>query len=204
MKNKRNATQSKVAQLIEEHDLDGLGNDLEARWTRTEDRSSLRDLAEYFNKQILRATIERTDSPTLDGEIANIYRLLTDENVTSGVRQETRSRLDRRGVDVDRLERDFVSYQAIRTYLRNYRNVSPPDESGSPDDHRNRKRTTIQQLSGRLTTVTTDALTELRNAGRLTLGQFDVLVTVQVHCFDCDSRTSITDLLSQGGCECDE
>ena len=199
----KNTTRSKVARVIDEYDLDGLGDELEERWTRSEDRSSLRALAEYFNRQVLREHIEMEGTDPLDGEIENLYRLLTDEDVTSGVRHETRSRLERRGVDIDPLESDFVSYQAIRTYLRSCRDVSPPEESDSPEDRREQKRNAVQQLSGRLKTVARDALTELRNAGYLTLGQFDVLVTVQVHCSDCDAHMSVSDLLKQGGCQCE-
>lgn len=203
MNEKKRATRSKVVRLIDEYELHGLGDELEDRWTRSENRSSLRDLAEYFNQQLLSIALETTDSELLDGEVDNLYRLLTNDDITSGVRQETRSHLEQQGVDADSLENDFVSYQAIRTYLRNYRDVSPPDDSDSPEAHRERKYATVQQLTSRLTTVATDALAELANAGHLTLGEFDVLVTVRVHCSDCDTRVSITDLLRQGGCECD-
>jgi len=196
-------TQLKVTRLIEEYGLTGIGEELEERWTRERDRSSLRSLAEYFNRELLRKTVENSNSEPLDGEIDNIYRLLTDEDVTSGVRQQARARLKQRNVDVDKIEGDFVTYQSIRTYLREHREATPPDNSRSPEDHRETKQTTIQQLTSRLTTVTEEALTELRNAGNLTLGQFDVVVTVQVHCLDCDSRVSVLELLKQEGCQCE-
>lgn len=192
----------KVARLIDEYGLDGLGAELEERWTRSEDRSSLRDLAEYFNRQLVESELETIDTDPLEGGVDNVYRLLTDDDVTSGVRQETRSRLEQRGVDVDSLEEDFVSYQAIRTYLTEYRDASSPDTSVDPETHRQRKRKTIQQLTSRLTTVTEEALRELANADHLTLGEFDVLVTVRVHCRDCDSHLSIPDLIRRRGCEC--
>lgn len=194
---------SKVARLIAEYDLDGLGQELETRWTRDEDRSSLRDLAAYFNRQLLEASVDPIGSDPLEGGVDNVYRLLTDDEVTSGVRQETRSRLEKRGVEIESLEKDFVSYQAIRSYLTDYRNASPPDTTVDLETHRDRKRTTIQRLTNRLTTVTEDALQELVNADHLTLGRFDVLVTVRVHCRDCDNRVSIPDLFARGGCNCE-
>lgn len=205
MAEKSKSKQSKVAKLIDVYELDGLEDQCEDRWTRKENRSSLRDLAKYFNHQLLDTALHSASAEPLDGEVDNLYRHLTNDDVTSGVRQETRSRLEQHGIDVDSLENDFVSYQAIRTYLRNYRDVSPPDESesDSPETHRERKRATIQQLTSRLARVTTDALAELTNAGHLTLGEFDVLITVRVHCSDCNTRLSITDLLRQGGCKCD-
>lgn len=196
-------TELKVTRLIEEYELTDIGDELEERWTQETDRSSLRDLAEYFNRELLKKALETSNSEPLDGEIDNIYRLLTKKEVTSGVRQQTRARLKQRDVDVDKIENDFVTYQSIRTYLREHRQATPPDNTRSPNDHREAKQTTIQQLTSRLATVTEEALNELKNAGNLTLGQFDVVVTVQIHCLDCDSRVSVLELLRQKGCQCE-
>lgn len=203
MSNRTGGTRTKVARLIDEYDLHGIGAELERRWTRTENRSSLRDLADYFNRELLDAAFDTMEVEPLDGGVDNVYRLLTDEDVTSGVRQETRSRLKQRGLDVDSIESDFVSYQAVRSYLQDVRNASPPDTDLSAEAYRERKRTTVQQLVGRLTTVTEDALTELVKAGALTLGEFDVLVTVRVHCMDCDTRLGVAELLRDGHCRCE-
>jgi len=203
MANNRDS-RSKVARLIDEHDLNALGAELENRWTRDEDRSSLRDLADYFNRQVLGSVLESAEAEPLEGEIDNLYRLLTDDDVTSGTRAQARSRLQQRGIDVNSLEDSFVSYQSIRTYLRDLRDVAPPDDSQSPQDHRATKRNTIQQLVSRLDSVVTGALTELERANHLTLGEFDVIVTVRIHCTDCDTRLSISELFSQDGCQCDE
>lgn len=44
----------KVAKLIDRHDLDSIGDELEAQWTRaSEDRKSLRELADVFNRRLL-------------------------------------------------------------------------------------------------------------------------------------------------------
>jgi len=204
MSDQTDTPRPKVARLINKYALQGIGEELERRWTRTDDRSSLRDLADYFNRQLLEAELDSRNADPLDGGIDNVYRLLTDENVTSGVREETRSRLQYQGVDVDTVESDFVSYQAIRTYLMDVRNASSPEQSDSPDARRKRKRNTIQQLVGRLTTVTEDALSELKSAGHLTLGEFDVFVSLQVHCADCNTQSPVSELLRQGGCQCEE
>lgn len=46
-----------------------------------EDRRSLLELAAYFNRAVLEAALEEEAVQVLDGEIKNIYRLLTDDNV---------------------------------------------------------------------------------------------------------------------------
>lgn len=204
MTNESNAQQSKVARLIDEYELSGMGETLEQRWTATEDRSSLRDLAEYFNRHLLRAALDAAGSDSLDGEIDNLYRLLTDDDVTSGVREQARNRLERDGVDPAKLEDDFVTYQSIRTYLKNYRNASTPTTGESPDERIERKRSTIQRLNARLTDVTEQSLRGLASASVITLDEFDVIVTVRVHCTSCGTQQSVSRLLDNRGCECSE
>lgn len=195
---------SKVARLIETYDLSGLGEELEARWTRGDDRQSLRQLAALFNRRLLRSALQSAGANPDGQEVETAYRQLTDDDVSSGHRTEARGRLRRQGVDVDRLTDDFVSRQAIHTYLTSYRDAAPPDDDLSEAEHRSRKSETIQRLTSRLVAVARRALTDLRNADRLVLGEFDVLVSVRVHCTDCGTQSSITDLLAAGGCECED
>jgi hypothetical protein len=195
---------SKVARLIETYELDGIGETLVDGWTRDEDRHSLRELADYFNRRLLRSALEDEQVDSLDGEVENYYRLLTNEATTSGVRSETRDRLEQRGVDVDALERDFVSYQAIRTYLKNYQDASPPESTTTPDEQRSKKADTVQRLKNRLRKVTEQALADLKKAGHVTLGDFDVVVTVRVHCADCNTQHPVSEIISTGSCDCAE
>jgi hypothetical protein len=44
----------------------------------------------------------------------------------------------RDGVDVDKLESDFVTYQAIRSYLRDYRNAEYTPETTDPINRKKR------------------------------------------------------------------
>ena len=202
MSEERSTQRSKVSRMIEKYGLAGLGDELESRWTRSHDRSSLRDLADYFNRQLLDAALNPTSAPPLDGEIDNLYRLLTEDDVTSGVRQQARSRIEQHGVDVAALKDDFVSYQSIRTYLKEHRNASPPDAEASPAERIQRKQSTIQRLTTRLADVTEQSLAELVAASALTLGEFDVVVTVRVHCSSCDTQVPVTRLLAERGCKC--
>jgi len=197
------AGRSKVARIIESYGMTGTGDELERRWTRVENRSSLRDLADYFNKQLLKSALESAGETPLEGEVDNLYRLLTDDEITSGVRQQARNRLEDRGVDVNTLESDFVSYQSIRTYLKQVRDAEPPKEQDEPETQLERKRATIQRLVNRLVQVTEQSLTELANASRITLGEFSVIVSVRVHCSECDTQQPVTDLLANGGCACE-
>jgi hypothetical protein len=191
---------SKVARLIDQYDLDGVGDDLERRWTADDpdERWSLRSLAVYFNQQLLERAVFDAGMQPLEGEIANLYRLLTDEDVSDADRTRATRQLEREGVDVDDLTDDFVSYQAVRTYLTNR-----GAEYSVETDRIASVQTTIQQLRNRTTTVVESKLDSVRSSDELTLGRFRVLVNVEVVCEDCSTQYDVGTLLDQGGCDCD-
>lgn len=190
---------SKVARVLEEYDMQEVGTELEQRWTAEEDRWSLRDLATYFNQQLLQQALRDANVKTLDGELKNIYRLLTDNDVTTADRTRLRRRLEQDGVDIDALKDDFVTYQAIRTYLKKYRHAEYTSDESDPLD---REIDNIQQLRGRLVSVTEGKLDQLRNADELILGEHRLLVDVQVICSDCNGQFDVITLLERGGCNC--
>lgn len=195
-------SRSKVGRVIDRYGLDGLGADLERRWTGDgRDRQSLRELETYFNQRVLEAALADAGHRPVDGEVANLYRLLTDDDVATGPRTEAETTLARRGVDLDAVRGAFVSHQAIHTYLTSVREVAPPDR---PDDATpsERRRDTIQRLRNRLAAVSSRGLEGLRDAGHLEGGSFDVTVGVTVYCEDCGATMDVADLLDQGGCEC--
>jgi len=192
----------KVARLIDAYEFEDLGDELERRWTDPDDRASLRQLADDVNRRLLERSLAETGEPRPGDELENLYRRLTDDDLGSGARVQARNTLRRHGVDADALRQDFVSHQSIYTYLTNYRNADPPDRTPSEQEQLDQRSATVQRLTTRLASVTETALTELVNAGHLTLGEFKVLVTVRVQCTDCNTRRSVADLFANGGCEC--
>ena len=197
-KDSQHRPRSKVARLLDEYNLEGLGSEMEARWTADEDRMSLRSLADYFNQEVLRSCFEDAGIDTLDGELENIYRLLTDD-VSAAERTRVRRRLQRDGLDVNTVENDFVTYQAIRTYLREHRDAEYVRDNKDPIE---REVENIERLRGRVDTVTSGKLKQLRERGDLSLGPFRTVVDVKVVCEDCHSQYNVLDLLKRGGCDC--
>jgi len=192
----------KVGKVIERYSLDGLGDELEARWIGDRAGSaSLRELAVYFNTQVLHSVLTESRLQQSSRDVETIYEVLTGNDVSRGERTRIEKTLERDGIDVDRLQQDFVSHQAIHTYLTNERGVQKPDE---PTDQIESGRQTINRLRSRLVAVAETTLSSLRDTGRLSLGTFDILVEVNVHCTDCQTHKSISELLSDRGCECGE
>jgi hypothetical protein len=195
---------SKVARLIDEYDLGAAyGDELERRWTADGDeRESLRDLADRFNRRLLESALTAAGASTVSGEVENLYRLLTADDVSSGMRTEARARLERDGVDVDGLERDFVTYQAIRSYLTEYRDAEY--EEPTETERVESVLETIQRLRSRLRSITEGSLDRLQSTDRLTLGTFRLFVDVDVLCEDCGAQYGVAELLERGGCDCED
>lgn len=193
---------NKVARLIETYELEpDLGDLLAELWTADDGRrESLRSLADRFNKRLLEAAMEDTGMSTLDGEVTNIYRLLTDDSVSSGNRTEAQQRLTQAGVDIENLERDFVSYQAIRSYLKDIRGLEY--KSKTDTTRVDTAIETLQRLKARTTSVTQNSLEQLRKTDRITLGEFYLFVEITVHCEDCQTQYGVVELLRNGGCTC--
>ena len=191
---------SKVARIIEEYGLEGLGDELEAAWTAPGgERRSLRDLAEEVNRRIVGAVLEREGDRALSGEIETVRAAVAGE-ADGATTRDVATRLDDLGVEFETLEADFVSYQAVRTYLTSVREAEYEGDSTDPVGTATDR---IQRLAGRLRAVTTDQLEALDGRDEIDVGETRILVSVQVYCEDCDRQFDVEDLLDQGGCDCD-
>jgi len=191
---------SKVARLIKAYSLDGFGDKLEALWTAEGDeRRSLRDLADRFNRRLLRTKLNKQTSTPLEGEIKSIYQALTDNDVSAADASRVRRRLKRQDIDVGALEDDFVTYQAIRTYLQEYRGA---EYSGGREDPIEGVKQDLQRLQGRTETVTKSKLEQLQAADELVTGCLNVIVETGVICEDCGTQYTVDELLEQRECEC--
>ncbi|MFB6125368.1 MAG: rod-determining factor RdfA [Halanaeroarchaeum sp.] len=191
--------QSKVARVIDRHGLDGLGGDLERRWTDDEDRASLRSLARAFNLEVLQAALAEAGRPTSRPEVEHVYDVLTGEDVTGGTRVQKRRELERDGVDVDRIEGEFVTHQAMHTYLREYRGASLDDGEEHTVEN---ARETLERLRSRTVAVTQGTVERLRDTGRVDAGDLAVYVDVRVECPDCGADLDVATFLAEGGCGC--
>jgi len=194
-------TRSKVGRLIDRYGTADLGRELEDRWLgRGYDERSLRWLAGWFNERLLGRRLEEAGHDPLDGEVSNLYRLLTGEDVTAGSRTDAEATLESHGIDVEAVREEFVSHQAIHTYLTEFRGVS---KDRSATDRPGSVRRTVQRLRSRLVAVAENNIDHLRAAGDLTVGEFTVLLEVQVLCEDCGASYPITDLIDRGRCDCE-
>lgn len=126
-----------------------------------------------------------------------MYEVLRNSDGPESTR--VRRRLEREDIDVDKLTTDFVTHQAIHTYLTKIRNASLPTEERSLAE---RKITTIEKLQGRLSAVTEEALSSLANADEIDRDDYNVLVDVRAVCPRCGAGAPVGEVIRQGGCDC--
>lgn len=192
----------KVGRMIDSYELTGSNQQLIEWWTADDAKESLRDIADYFNQDLLRTELQRNGYSPLDGEIANIYRLLTDDEVSRGMETQTRKRLERQGLNVDSLIDDFVSYQSIYRHLNECLDTEYVEETQSVETRRQTGKERIFALENRTETVTIDTLSQLIDHDALALEEFDVLVDVSVTCLHCHRQHTIDELIENEGCQC--
>ena len=179
----------KVARLLQERELDAVGDELVTYWTAEDDRhKSLRELAQYVNERLVEDFLRAAGHPPLTGEPANYYRILTADDVSSGTRIQAERRLEDLGVDVDALRSAFVSRQAVHTYLTSERGIQYEHES--TDD----RRQTIDRLKGRLRSVAATAAADVSDSTPT------VSVVVRVECPECNRQVPINEFLQSEGC----
>jgi hypothetical protein len=195
----RGGRRYKISRVIEEYDLGNYGERLAKQWTTSgTEGASLRELANQFNRAVLEAALEAAGETDTDVERA--YRELTDDDVSSGTRTETRKRLERAGIDVEAVRSDFVSYQAVRTYLREGLGIESPDRGRIDADEAIR---TVEQLKGRLDTVAEDRIRRLDERGDIDVGEVRLIPTVNVICEECGTQYDFVNLVRRGGCDCE-
>lgn len=201
MTDDRPLSRSKVARVIDEYDLEGWGERLEREWLgEGTERTSLRDLATKFNVAVLQSALQDAGESTIEADVESAYHTLTDDDVSESDTIRKRRDLERAGVDIDAVLSDFVTHQAIHTYLTDVREAELERDDG---DRAERKKETIQRLLNRSRVVTESTIDELVTADLLADREYEVFVNARVVCEDCGRDYAVDELIEQGGCDCD-
>lgn len=168
---------------------------------RREAGASLRDLETDYNRRVLRAAMEDAGIETLEGEVENLYRLLTDDDVSVGTRVEAQSRLERNGIDPGSMEDDFVSYQTVRTHLNDCLDV---DTRRNAEIDETSAKNVVFKLLSRTESITERTIDRLRSSDLLAVGKPEVTLSLRVACTDCGEEYTFTRLVERGRCSCYE
>ena len=188
----------KIDRIARKRELD----DLDQRLLERRDAgASLRDLETYHNRRVLEAAVNEADMETLEGEVENLYRLLTDDDVSAGTRVEVRSRLERHGIDPDAVTDDFVSYQTVRTHFNDCLDV---DTERTTRIDRTSAKNVVFKLLSRTESITVRTIDRLRSSGHLSIGDPEVTLSLRVACTECGEEYTFARLVDRGRCSCRE
>lgn len=165
---------------------------------RRADGASLRDLEQFVNEAVLERAIRRAGIEVV-GSIESLLETLTADDVSAGERTEVRERLAASGIDLAALEGDLVSYQTVRTHLRQCLDIDTGTQGGLTLEE---GHGTIEWSRSRNTAVIERTLDRLRRHGELQTGPVEVSGIVRVTCSDCGATYPIERLVERGGCEC--
>ncbi len=161
--------------------------------------TSLRDLEAQYNQRVLESALREAGVDVLSGEVENLYRLFIGDDVSAGMQVEARSRLKQHGTDPESIRNDFVSYQTIRTHLREC--LSVDTERTSTVTTTGAKNTVFKLLS-RTESVTKRTIERLRSNGYLHIGAVDVTLSLRIACTDCGEEYTFSRLVERGQCSC--
>lgn len=194
----------KLGSVMTRYSIEDLNEDIVNRWMgEGADRMSLRELADFFNIQVLRAAIRESELQLVDQEVETIHTLLTDSDVSDGTRQQVRSQLEAGSIDPDSLTDNFVSYQTVNRHLKKCHSVKRDAEPEPDEQHVRRRVQYIYALENELDAVTNDILEQLDTTGRISLSDFETTIDVQVRCSNCGAHHNVVDIVENQGCLCE-
>ena len=192
----------KVGRVVDTYGLPSMDERLSSRWLGTDgERLGLRALKAFFNRAVLRAAMQEAGLDPLDGEVEEIYRLLAEGEPSDRMRVRARERLERAGVDVDAVQRDFVSHPTIGTHLKECIGVEPP--SAGETDQLAKAEERVFKLQNRMEAVVRGSIEHLRDTGRVDADDVDVFVSARVVCERCGTQYDVHDFLRREGCDCE-
>jgi len=192
---------SKIERVASHYNIDGIGAELEERWTADANESSTRQLAKYFNKSVVRAALRGAGATPLESELKAIYEALSADATDTAELIEVRERLSEHGIDAESLSGDFVSHQTVYNYLTKSRGAVYESTTSSAERLR-KANESVQRVKNRMVAIASRNIDTLRRADILSLGEHDVVGEVHIYCHDCGQRYGMRDLIENRGCNC--
>lgn len=189
----------KVCRVLERWGMEQYDDRVVEQWRGPPDeRLGYRKLAEWLNVTMLERGMDRSGMNTLGEEAESKYRRLTGDDETTA--REVREDLRERGVPIDDLLADFVSYGVVRTHLTECRGLTP--EEREPSDW---ERDAIDIATDHASEKVSEAVGSLVSKGELeVLEDVDVEVDVTLECPSCHVRVPLDRALRRGRvCDCE-
>lgn len=187
----------KIGRGIEKYDCDGLNDELASEYR--EGDASLRDLERVINEAFTAAALEAAGSPT-DRDPGDITATLRGDDESKRQQARLETELEQAGVDVDQLQRDYVSFRTVKTHLNEHLDV---DTSRNETITLDSAESIIEWAETRCTSVIERTLERLSNADEATIGDdFTVNISPRITCHECNSTLTVREFIGNEGCRC--
>lgn len=190
------ACSCKIGRNIEKYELGDFDDALIDK--RQKEEMSLRDLASYINSRILESAID-SKATSVVGDPMTLYTSLTGDDISPERRADVRDDLEYAGVDIDKLEEDFVSHQTVKTHLQDCLDL---DTSRQGVEILDDAKDLIEWTRNRDERIIKKTLQRLRDSGEIQSGQLDITHTVNIRCEECGTNYRLEEFLQNEGCEC--
>jgi hypothetical protein len=187
----------KVCRVLDQRGMERYEDQLIDQWQADgPERKGYRQLADWLNVTMLRRELDRAGLSTLGQEAESKYERL--HSADESVGDEVAAGLSGAGIDVERLEEDFVSYGVVRTHLRECLDLEYTVESGDWETE------TIEMARDYATKKVSEAVRSLSNKGELEGGELEVDVSVAIKCGTCHAAVPVNRAVRRGYiCDCE-
>lgn len=192
----------KIGRACQQYGLEDLSYELGERWLDEDDRYSLRELAKFFNRRLIRTAMETVGLNPVEGEPENYRHLLIDEDVSIGSQVQAKNHLEKHGIDVDELKSHFVSHSTVGRHLNECLGLEYA-ESQQENHTVEEVENWLNAIQSQAETLTEGAITRLYRLNELPTDNYDIFIDVTVRCKECNTPLDLLDLTRGNKCECD-
>jgi len=186
----------KIIRVSEEYGLEGIGAEMASMWTHPDEdeRYTLEELRDYFNKHVLEAAVKGAGIDAMPGFVDGAYKGLfyNDDPIEE---KEIKLAFKRHNVDVDEIMDDFISsQQTIHNYLIEVEDVELHPEK-RPKEKKEKSLGYLRSLDKRYENVVSDIIERLVNEEELFNGDYEVHVECFVENKETGEERHIEDIL---------
>jgi hypothetical protein len=187
----------KVERVAEAYGLEGIDAELTRR--REQHEATLHELAAYFNERLTAVSLSAADVD-IDAEPGTVYAALQNsEELEISRRDEIREAVASR-LDIGRLQTDYTSHETVRKHLKEHLGVATARGSiETTEDLQNALRAYEDQYENAVESALARAARQDLLAGT----EYRVFST-RIECQECSSTYRLDELLSAGGCTCQD
>jgi hypothetical protein len=133
-----------------------------------------------------------------DADPATVYAALMSDSGLPAQRQDSIRETLAGRLDLERLQTDFVSHETVRKHLKNHLGI---DTSRGGFESQEELREALETYQRQYRDAVEGALQRAARAGLLDGTEFRIYQT-RVECVDCSRTVRLSELIENGGCEC--